>query len=84
MFFPGLLLPNSDLGPMSWLPYASGMPRSDSLPESGAQAATKVSFQLEEPLLPLGTVMALNWAQRRYFLNLTGASAGFAVALVHV
>lgn len=35
-------------------------------------AASKVSFQVEEPLLPLGTVMALNWAQRRYFVNLTG------------
>lgn len=35
-----------------------------------------VSFQLEEPLLPLGTVMTLNWAQRRYFLNLTGEREG--------
>lgn len=35
-----------------------------------------VSFQVEEPLLPLGTVMALNWAQRRYFVNLTGEREG--------
>ena len=39
-------------------------------------AASKVSFQVEEPLLPLGTVMALNWAQRRYFVNLTGILTG--------